>query len=74
MYLILQQLTAEMISQPFLTADMDVMVKIWILTLTRVMSFLYINSPEFISTQKFKKACEPFYKGKSPFLLNNKKR
>jgi hypothetical protein len=70
MYLILQQLTAE----TFVMYEVDVMIKICILTLTRVRPSSYIISAEFISTQKFKKACELFSKGKNPFLLKNKKR
>ena len=69
MYLILQQLTAEMISPPFVTSEVDVMIKLCIFTLTRVRPSLYIISAELISTQKFKKARELFSKGKNPFFF-----
>ena len=73
MYLILQQLTAEMISPPFVTSEFDVMIKIWILTLTRVEPSSYKDSAELISPTKFKAACEPFSKGKISFYWKTKR-
>jgi hypothetical protein len=59
--LILQQLTAEIISPPFVTSEVDVLIKIWILTLTRVRPSSHIDSAELISPQILKKLVGHFF-------------
>ena len=72
MYLILQQLTAEMISPPFVTSEVDVMIKIWILTLTRVRPSSYIDSAELFPPQILKKLVSHSLRAKVLFYWKQK--